>query len=189
MALSIHCNQSRISHSVFQAMQWMIMISFLGYCCLTSLWSWWQLVCLVWVNFARWTTVLQKIHQRQSIWLTDWRPPWNFEFENRISLIYRSSWMEEIEVRKRSVLRVMIIRFHEAGLLLTFPRSCLASMKLGSKEWSWCWWDVNKSQKMEILYLRNTWVSFLNVSMRMHADVIAGWQMIRLNMKKIGIYE
>ena len=29
---------------------------------------------------------------------------------------------------------------------------------------------------MEFLNLRNTWVSFLNVSLNMHADVIAGRQ-------------
>ena len=30
--------------------------------------------------------------------------------------------------------------------------------------------------KMESLNLRNTWVTFLNVSLKMHADVIAGRQ-------------
>ena len=32
---------------------------------------------------------------------------------------------------------------------------------------------------MEFLKLRNTWVSFLNVSLRIHADVIAGRQNIQ----------
>ena len=33
--------------------------------------------------------------------------------------------------------------------------------------------------KTEILKLRNIWVSFLNVSLKMHADLIAGRQIIQ----------
>ena len=36
---------------------------------------------------------------------------------------------------------------------------------------------------MEILNLRNTWVSFLNVSLKIHADVIAGRQINQTLMK------
>ena len=42
---------------------------------------------------------------------------------------------------------------------------------------------------MEFLNLRNTWVSFFNVSFKMHADVIAGTQnnQIQIGIKQLGI--
>ena len=54
-----------------------------------------------------------------------------------------------------SLLRVMIVHFHEAGFPLMFPRRCSASMKVGKKvqfELMRC----KQTSKMESLSLRNT---------------------------------
>ena len=42
--------------------------------------------------------------------------------------------------------------------------------------------------KMESINFRNTWVSFLNVSLKMHADVIASRQINQIFKKYLGIY-
>ena len=79
MALSTHWNQSRLSQSVVQAMQWMTLISFLGYHCLTSLWNWKQSACLVWLDLGHWMIVPHKILQSQLNYLTNWRPVLKFQ--------------------------------------------------------------------------------------------------------------
>ena len=39
--------------------------------------------------------------------------------------------------------------------------------------------ECKQISNVEILYLKNTWVSFLSVSLKMHADVNAGSQIIQ----------
>ena len=124
-------------------------------------------------GLARWISALQILYpnpSRNVRGLVEFYK-WNWVKD----LIEQLNW-KKMKMREWSVLRVMIIQFHEAGFSLMFPRRCSASMKVGNNKWSWSWWDVNKSQKWSLLNFRNTWLSFVNVSLKMHADVIAGRQ-------------
>ena len=70
---------------------------------------------------------------------------------NKIEKISRSSnWIQKMKMREWSVLRLLMVHFHEAGFPLMFPRRCSASMKVGSKNCSSSWWDVKKPQKWSL---------------------------------------
>ena len=75
-----------------------------------------------------------------------------------------------------SVLRVMRIHFPEAGFRLMFPYRCWPSMKCRKSRVQLKLMRCKQISIMESLNLTNTWVWFLNLSLKMHADVIAGRQ-------------
>ena len=71
----------------------------------------------------------------------------------------------------------------EAGFRLMLPRRCSSSMKRRKSRVQLKLMRCKQVSIMESLNLRNTLVWFLKLSLKMHADVIAGRQ-INLTLEK-----
>ena len=151
-------------------------LSFPGYCCLTSLWSWGQSACWVWMDLVQSTFAPHKIN------LNQWMPEKLVETSS-IQWFIKWSWIVWIDFRKF------------CGIVLFRAATEHKKMTLES-DWYCGWWyfifirrdlfdglallvgfakvrkygvklklmGKKQTSNMEILYLGNTWESFHNVS-------------------------
>ena len=99
--------------------------------------------------------------------------------------------MEEIEIRMWLVLRVMMSHLSSAGIFFDVPAPLLGMDEFGKYKVKFVLMSCKQVQKMDILNLRNTWVSFLNKFLEMHADVIADRQINQAQneFNELGLYE
>ena len=126
------------------------------------------------LGVARSRVLPRRIHRSPLNPLRYWRPSWNFNFKKWKKTLISQQLIETIDFRKWSVLREMIIDFSSSGNSCDVPAFLLGVDELRKYGMELELMRCEQMWKMESFNLKNTWVSFLNVSLKMHADVIAG---------------